>query len=403
MRYETTHPWIDFNLDLRSLDYHMWMILGEVESKCEHIAGVPLSPAVAERMHLLYLAKGAWATTAIEGNTLSEEDVRKRVNGDLLLPPSKEYLGQEIDNVVAGCNLITERLTSDEFPQLTTGLIIEFNQLVFDKLEVAPEVIPGQLRQHPVGVASYLAPPAEDCRYLLDALCEWLNGAAFRPPGNQIAFGVIRAVIAHLYIAWIHPFGDGNGRTARLLEVQILLAAGVPSPAAHLLSNHYNATRAVYFLRLDASSKTQTGVLEFIKYALQGFVDGLKEQLDLIRTQQWDVACRQSLYDAFPELPSETDKRRRDLALEITLWHGGEVIPHHVLRDMSGKTVRMYAGKTNRTIQRDLNILADMGLVAISKDGVRARRERILQFLPLRRVQREREDMVALKRANKKR
>lgn len=400
MRYEATHPWINFNLDLRDLDYTTWMILGEIESKCEHIAGVPLSPRVAEQVHQIYLAKGAWATTAIEGNTLSEAEVRRRISGDLKLPPSREYLGQEIDNVVAACNLITRRLTSDAFPQLTPALIIEFNRLVLDRLEVAPEVEPGQLRKHSVGVASYLAPPAEDCSYLLNRLCEWLNGPAFRPPANQVAFGVIRAIIAHLYIAWIHPFGDGNGRTARLVEVQTLLAAGVPSPAAHLLSNHYNATRSAYYLRLDASSKTQSGVVEFIKYALQGFVDGLKEQLELIRLQQWDVAWLQSLYDAFPELPSETDKRRRDLALEITLWHGGEVIPLHQLRDISAKTVRMYSDKTSRTILRDVKILVEMGIVVISPDGVRARREGVLQFLPLRR---EAEGDVTSGRSKKRR
>ena len=39
----------------------------------------------------------------------------------------------------------------------------------------------------------------------------------------------LRAVLAHVYIAWIHPFGDSNGRTARLVEFGILTAAGVPA------------------------------------------------------------------------------------------------------------------------------------------------------------------------------
>jgi hypothetical protein len=54
---------------------------------------------------------------------------------------------------------------------------------------------------------------------------------------------LIAAVVAHVYFEWIHPFGDGNGRTGRLIELKLLLEAGVPQPAAHLLSNHYNATR----------------------------------------------------------------------------------------------------------------------------------------------------------------
>ncbi len=35
---------------------------------------------------------------------------------------------------------------------------------------------------------------------------------------NRVAAAILRAVLAHLYIAWIHPFGDGNGRTARLAK-----------------------------------------------------------------------------------------------------------------------------------------------------------------------------------------
>jgi Fic family protein len=48
---------------------------------------------------------------------------------------------------------------------------------------------------------------------------------------ERIVIGVIKSIIAHLYLAWIHPFGDGNGRTARLLEVRFLMEAGVPSAA----------------------------------------------------------------------------------------------------------------------------------------------------------------------------
>src|SRR3990172_7484078 len=108
--FEKTHPWISFELDLRKFDHKLWMALGETASKCEHIAGVPLQPDTAEKLHLLYLAKGVRATTAIEGNTLSEEEVIERIEGKLPLPPSREYLGKEIDNILKGCNEIKEKL-----------------------------------------------------------------------------------------------------------------------------------------------------------------------------------------------------------------------------------------------------------------------------------------------------
>ena len=106
-------------------------------------------------------------------------------------------------------------------------------------------------------VGSYRGAPWQDCEYLVgDGRCEWLESGDFEPPNREweIPYALLKAVMAHLYIAWIHPFDDGNGRTARLMELQILLAAGVPMPATHLLSNHYNATRAEYYRQLDAAS-----------------------------------------------------------------------------------------------------------------------------------------------------
>ena len=98
--FQKTHPWINFRPDLRQADYTLWIQLGEAQAKCEQVAGVPLLPGVAENLHQVFLAKGALATTAIEGNTLTEEDALKLIKGELDLPPSKEYLGQEIQNII---------------------------------------------------------------------------------------------------------------------------------------------------------------------------------------------------------------------------------------------------------------------------------------------------------------
>ena len=78
--YLKTHPWLKFNVDLRQLNYTIWTALGEAQSKCEHISGVPLRPTVARELHKLFLAKGVLATTAIEGNTLTESEVLQHLH-----------------------------------------------------------------------------------------------------------------------------------------------------------------------------------------------------------------------------------------------------------------------------------------------------------------------------------
>ncbi len=79
--YETSHPWINFRVDLNDLSHKTWLLLGEAESKCQHVAGVPLRPQVAKRLYMIYLSKGVHGTVSIEGNTLSQDEVRQRVLG----------------------------------------------------------------------------------------------------------------------------------------------------------------------------------------------------------------------------------------------------------------------------------------------------------------------------------
>lgn len=383
--YERTHSWISFRFDLSRAHPKLWLGLGEAASKCEHISRVPLRPATAQELHQLYLAKGAAATTAIEGNTLSEAEVLKAVEGKLTVPPSKQYLKQEVVNIIAACNMIGNQIAAGTLPALTKDLVCAYNRQVLDALPPKEDAVPGEIRSHSVVVGNvYRGAPAEDCEYLLDRLCEWLNGPDFAPPeGKEMVYAIIKAVVAHLYLAWIHPFGDGNGRAARLLEFHILLSAGVPSPAAHLLSNHYNQTRTEYYRQLDYASKSGGDILQFLAYAVQGFVDGLRGQLKYIWDQQWDIVWRNFVHEKFQNKNSASETRRRHLVLDFGAKD--DWVEVGKVTELTPRLAKAYANKTAKTVQRDLNALVEMGLIARDGRKVRARREIILAFLPLRK------------------
>jgi Fic family protein len=382
--WKKTHPWLKFHVDLRRADPRLWLMLGECKSKCEHIAGVPLRRDTGERLRQVYLAKGALATTAIEGNTLSEEEAVARVEGRLVLPPSQEYLGREIDNIVSACNGILETVARGEPPGLTPAIVEAHNSSVLRGLEHDADVVPGKLRRHRVTVGRYRAPEPKDCAELLRQLCDWLEGDTFRPPepDHALVYAIVKAVVAHLYIAWIHPFGDGNGRTARLVEFQVLIASGVPDPAAHLLSNHYNQTRTEYYRQLDKASRSGGDVMPFVEYAVRGFLDGLKAQLDHIRRQQWEVIWHDYVHQQFAGMHGETQARRRRLVLALS--GKNEAVPVADLSRLSPATARDYARKTRKTLTRDVNALIEMGLVERVGPRVRARTDIILAFLPVR-------------------
>jgi len=380
-KYEETHPWLRFELDLRRVGPDFWALLGEACSKCLHLAGVPLRPATAARLHQLFLAKGVLATTAIEGNTLSEEEVICHLEGKLRLPPSKQYLGQEIGNIVEACNGILREVRGGSPYPLTPDRLCVFNRQVLEKLPIPAEVIPGRPREHAVGVGRYRCPPAADVPFLLDRLCDWLHGR-FLPesfPHAPLADAVIQAIVAHLYVAWIHPFGDGNGRTARLAEFAILVAAGVPSPAAHLLSNHYNLTRAEYYRQLDASSRGAGEPHDFLVYALRGFVDGLQAQVDEIRRQQMDVAWRSYVYERFSNVKGRHKERWRHVALDLTRK---PPTPIEQIPNLSPRLAAAYARLSRKTLLRDLAALEAEGLIRGEGAGYVACPEVIESFLP---------------------
>jgi Fic family protein len=383
--YKETHPWLLFQADLRNLTPRTWIQLGECAAKCDQISSVPLRPAVKDELQLVYLAKGIQATTAIEGNTLTEEEVRKIIEKKSQIPPSKEYLEQEIENILKACNLIAQHIRNDLQVSITPQKIREYNLIVLENLSTPDNVQPGEFRQHNVTVGRYLAPNPSDVPLLVEKLCNWLNSVEFEAIEglHPISLAIIRAIIAHLYISWIHPFGDGNGRTARLIEFKILAQSGVPLPAAHLLSNHYNSTRTEYYNQLDRTSKAGGKVTDFVAYAVQGFLDGLNEQLGKILEQQIQIALENYIHDKFRDKPGKTWRRRKHLALDLASVNKATSKDDVPL--LSKRLNDSYKIKNPVTISRDLNKLLEMDLIERINDKYQINKKRIMAFLPLRR------------------
>jgi Fic family protein len=384
--YITTHPWIRFVLDVSRMPWTFWDHVGEARSKCRHLSRTPLPPDLAREMERVYLAKGARATTAIEGNSLSEEQVLAAVDGKLELPQSQRYLKQEVENVLVAIDSIEREIYAGRDFDLTPDRLRELNGMVLSGLEVEDHVTPGELRTTGVVVGGvYRGAPAADCEHLVESLCTWLNGDDFAISdgdlGDERAFmlALLKAVVAHVYIAWIHPFGDGNGRTARLVEFGILTAAGIPSVAAHLLSNHYNVTRARYYRELENASKSGGDLSRFLDYAVEGFVGELQQQLEGVHGWILEAAWTNHVHSVFAGMHTGTGRRQRDLVLALS---ADEYTPRSQVTNLTPQLAEAYAGKQAKTVTRDLNALSRLGLIERRPAGIRAKREIMLSLLP---------------------
>ncbi|WP_419841861.1 Fic family protein [Candidatus Poriferisodalis sp.] len=383
-----THPWIDFDASVANrLDHRSWMRLGEAYALCNELSGTPLTPAVAEELHQVALVRGAQATVAIEGNTLTEEQVAGIRAGTFTAPRSRAYQEREVRNILAAFDRIDDLVTADGRPPLSVELICEMHRWVLDGVDPEAPYTPGVLRTHSVAVGPYLGPPARTCERLLEQLAEWIDGEAFHPQAAadsdaervRFALTVLSALLAHLYIAWIHPFDDGNGRTARLLEYLILARSGtVPLAAANLMANHFNLTHDRYYARLAAASQ-QRDVLGFLAYGIEGLVDGLNEHSASVREQHLRLAWQSFIAETMSQFPTSPAAERQH-ALVMAL-PPDEFVPKADVAGLTPQLAQMYARTGPRTLARDLNRLEGAGLIETDRRGVRPRVDRMRAFV----------------------
>ena len=231
-------------------------------------------------------------------------------------------------------------------------------------------------------VGPYLAPDHEDVPKLLDRLCEWLP-VEFPLENRTLAGAIIQAIVAHVYIEWIHPFDDGNGRTGRFVEFYILIRAGCPDLASHLLSNHYNDTRPEYYLLLSRANE-ERDLTCFLEYAVRGFRDGLLETLRQVQASQFKMSWMKLVHDRFANRKMtnrNTFSRQRALMLEMQ--------PHPVsiraVRQISPTMEALYGNVSDKTIRRDLKALEEMDLVIEENGGWRPRAELLVSEVARRR------------------
>ncbi len=388
--YRRTHPWIRFRLDPHEAPGRVWLLLGQAVARAELLAGALIPSRESKELHRTFLVKGARATAAIEGNTLTEAEVAARLAGKRDLPRSRAYLGVEVDNVLDAYNRVTDEVLAGGRVELDRGRIEDWNRWILDDLEghVAEEAVPGVVRSHSVVVGRYRGAPAEDCVRLLDRLARWLErdfqAPATRDRDDRMATRILRGIIAHLWLAWIHPFGDGNGRVARLAELFFLLRAGLPTPACHLPSNHYYRTREEYYRQLDRSSRARRGRGDpwgFVVYALDGLVDGLKEQTALVERGQRRLAWPGFVRERIGGRPNAVRERRTNVALVL----GAAESPlSRVALQNHPRLARSYARRTGKTLTRDLNWLVARGVARRTPHGFRARMERLQALRPQR-------------------
>jgi len=339
--------------------------LGQCASLVTAIAAVPTRPAVGRRLVERALTRGAMATAAIAGTPLDEHGARRATAGRNP-HAARDSESREVVNVVNATVVLLEEVAAGEARSIDADLLRRLHAMVGDGLGDRCAGQPGQFREQSAG-GPYSAPRADEVGGLVDGVFAWLQ-REFSDGSRDFGRAVVRALVTHVYVLWIRPFTDGNGRVARLLETYVLAAAGSPAIASPVLTEFYAETRDEYFRQLELASRDRS-LTSFIAYAVEGLRDGLQECFETVTRVHFEAAWRGFVLDRFTAKDyrkKSVFRRRRELMLALPLDRSFTIADLTRLDpDLSAR----YGELSARTRRRDLAVLIDAGLL-VESEGV---------------------------------
>ena len=172
---------------------------------------------------------------------------------------------------------------------------------------------------------------------------------------------LIQAIAAHYHIGAMHPFGDGNGRTARALEAFMLRRAGVNEVIMVSLSNYYYEHKNEYLTALYETRKNGHDLTPFLKFALPAVAERCNVVAEAIATNHRRVLFREFARSLFGKLRSPRRRvlAQRQLHILETLLDSGPL----ELDDLVIRVQALYEGlmHPDRALVRDL-----IGLIQLS-------------------------------------
>lgn len=190
----------------------------EIDKNRYNISSVKLPKSVENKLRKNSKKKSSYASNKIEGNPLSENQVDEVIESD----DRKHFLKpeQEVRNYFLALNFLEEKINHKE--AFSKELILEVQRLVEsgaskEKIGFRGPMPPGVIfavYDSKTGNPDYIPPEYSDVPSLIDELVEYVNTTDDHP--------LIVAAVVHYQLVTIHPFEDGNGRTARLLSGYIL-------------------------------------------------------------------------------------------------------------------------------------------------------------------------------------
>lgn len=239
------------------------------------ILNSPLVPKWEMSLRRETIIRSAHSSTSIEGNRLSFEQVSDLAHGREVMATRKDK--QEVLNYLKALERIGKLTDGRRIAE--KDVLNVHKMLTLRTLENPSDC--GAYRNRYVVVGNRLTgeilfrPPSnEDVPKLVKGLVEWLNSSE----ANAID-SIIEAGIAHYELVRIHPFVDGNGRTARVLATLTLYLRGFDAKQFFCLDDYYDSDRPAYYRALQGVNQKTLDLTTWLEY----FVEGVKISIEAVK------------------------------------------------------------------------------------------------------------------------
>jgi len=240
-------------------------LLAEVEQVAalrERIQGAVVDLAWIPALQKDTRNRNAHASTAIEGNPLTLEQVRALEEGRELSAP-EERSRREVINYFAGLRYIEQSVKKHAaLKSMRQTDILKLHRILAG--EVMDQGEAGCYRMFAVRVGQYRPPPADAVSGLMFELLEWWNTAA-----KELS-PVLSSAILHYRFEAIHPFADGNGRTGRALALWELYRRGFDTHHIFSVDEYYWEDRPGYYAALDDVRQAGEDLTAWLEYCAAG-------------------------------------------------------------------------------------------------------------------------------------
>lgn len=268
----------------------------------------PLSIAAEAELRRRARLRSTHYSTRIEGNRLTLEEAEQAIRQARITFPGRERDVREVRNYWQA--LIQVETWAVQGKPLTEDLIRRLHALVEYGQRAKPTPYrDGQnvIRDSATGAIVYLPPEAKDVPALMQTLVSWVQQAETDGLPAPLIAGLL-----HYQFVTIHPYFDGNGRTARLLATFVLHRSGYGLNGYFSLEEHHAHDLSAYYQALVThphhnyyEGRADSDLTSWLEY----FVDTLGRVFKLAQEEALQLAEGSSL--AEPEALRQLDRRAR--------------------------------------------------------------------------------------------